>query len=524
MTDETTQWLQHTLQREPFCHIKKTASGFIVSGSASHTLGHKVTARGARPKEGVFGQWHWDGRTLHAHVDECGFYPLYYYVTETECAVSPSIPALLLLGAPPQLDHKALAVFLRLGWFLGSDTPFALVRAFQPGGTLRWTDGQIEVTSAFPQARESHLSRTQGIDGYIDLFRASLQRRLPDTDNFTVLLTGGRDSRHQLFELTRAGHKPQTAYSIGEYIVASNEEMAAASAIAKAVGVNHVIVNQTESPFVLERKNNFFTNFCADEHSWLWVLADRLRGKYQIIYDGLGGSIFDRGFLLTEHRLALCDAGRFEELAVDLFSREDVLPVFSSSIKDHCSRELAIAHLTQELQLYRNDPNPIDSFLFWTRTRRESALSSYRVLDSAHRVICPFIDLELVNHLASLPGSMMLDHNFHDETIHRAFPQYAHIPFGPKGGPLRMPYDKARQLTWEFSKYMFSMAPGPSINYGHLLPRMGRCLVDPSYSPAISWMGLTALYMLQLDHLPEQIARVRSGELPLPTQDLCHSA
>lgn len=509
MTDETTQWLQNTLRQEPYCHIKKTADGMTTTGVASRTLGHKVTVPGARPTEGVFAQWHWDGTTLHAHVDECGFYPLYYYVTDTECAISPSIPALLLLGAPSHLDYAALSVFFRLGWFLGSDTPFTAIRAFQPGGTLSWTAGHATITGEAPKATASHLSRSQGIDGYIDLFRASLQRRLPDTDNFTVLLTGGRDSRHQLFELTRAGHKPQTAYSIGEYIVASNEEMVAAAAIANAVGVDHVIVNQSESPFALERRNNFFTNFCADEHSWLWVLADKLRGKYQTIYDGLGGSIFDRGFQLTEKRLALSDAGRFEELAVDLFSREEVLSVFSPSIKQRCSRELAVSRIAQELQLYRHDPNPIDSFLFWTRTRRESALSSYRVLDSAHTVICPFIDLDLVNHLASLPGSMMLDHNFHDETIHRAFPQHAHIPFGPKGGPLSMPYNKARQLTWEFSQFMFSAPPSLSINYSHLLPRMGRCVVDPSYSAAISWMGLTSLYMLQLDHLPDQIARLR---------------
>lgn len=515
MPTETIHLLKQMLVREPYFHVKHVGDGFETRGAASGLLGHEIQGLGARTGEGLFAKWQWNGASLHVQVDECGFYPLYYYATDTECAISPSIPMLLLLGAPSELDNKALAVFMRIGWFVGADTPYRSIRAFLPNGSLTWAPQRTRVGGAIPLGKASHLSRSEGIDGYIELFRAALRRRLPKDDDFTVLLTGGRDTRHQLYELCLAGHKPSTAHTIGEYILASNDEMEAAVAVAKATQVQHVIFNQSQSPFALEQRNNLATNFCADEHSWLWPLADHLRGKFTTIYDGLGGSIFDRGFQLTEARLDLCEAGRLPELADNLFVKEHTLSMLSDTLRTQCPRELAIAHLEEELQTHIDTPNPIDSFLFWTRTRRESALSSYRVLDGSHTVLCPFIDLALMNHLASLPGRMMLDHNFHDETIHRAFPQYAHIPFGPKGGPLRMNWSHARQLTGELAALLATQPVSQFIRYSYLTPRMLRCLVDKGYSQSILWMGLSYLYYSQLDALPQQLQKL-SKQHPLP--------
>jgi hypothetical protein len=516
MPDETLHFLKQMLAAEPYFHVTYVGDGFETRGATSGLLGHEIQGLGARTGEGLFAKWQWDGAALHVQVDECGFYPLYYYATDTECAISPSIPMLLLLGAPSELDYAALSVFMRIGWFLGADTPYQAIRAFLPGGNLTWSPKRILVTGAVPLGKASHLSRSEGIDGYIELFRTSLRRRLPTDDDFTVLLTGGRDSRHQLYELCLAGHKPTAAHSIGEYILASNDEMEAAAAVAQATQVQHVIINQTQSPFALEIRNNLATNFCADEHSWLWPLADHLRGKFKTIYDGLGGSIFDRGFQLTETRLGLCDAGRLHELADDLMVKEHTLSILSHTLRAQCPRELAIARLTEELRIHINTPNPIDSFLFYTRTRRESVLSSCRVLDASHTVICPFIDLALINHLASLPGRMMLDHNFHDETIHRAFPKYAHIPFGPKGGPLRMNWSQARRLTCELSMLLSTRSVSQFVRYSFLIPRMLRSLIDKDYSSSILWMGLSSLYFLQLEALPEQLRQFNRQNLLAP--------
>lgn len=71
-------------------------------------------------------------QALRVQNDRYGFYPLYYFIRPGEVCVSPSLVQLLSEGAPTAPDVAALAVFLRVGWFIGEDTPFQHIRAFPP--------------------------------------------------------------------------------------------------------------------------------------------------------------------------------------------------------------------------------------------------------------------------------------------------------------------------------------------------------------------------------------------------------
>ena len=92
--------------------------------------------------EGVSCRWEWgdDGFTLRN--DRFGFYPTYYFATDDRFGVSPSIVDLAHGGARVEFDDDAMAVFIRLEFFLGADTPFRAIRAVPPGCTLRWRDGE----------------------------------------------------------------------------------------------------------------------------------------------------------------------------------------------------------------------------------------------------------------------------------------------------------------------------------------------------------------------------------------------
>ncbi|MDH4187821.1 MAG: hypothetical protein OEV08_12575, partial [Nitrospira sp.] len=111
MPNETVTLLGQMLPNEPYFYVKQVGDLFESKGATSGLIGHKIAGPGVRQGEGIFAKWKWDGKTLQVQVDECGFYPLYYYATATECAISPSIPLLLQLGAPDTLDYGALAVF-----------------------------------------------------------------------------------------------------------------------------------------------------------------------------------------------------------------------------------------------------------------------------------------------------------------------------------------------------------------------------------------------------------------------------
>lgn len=48
----------------------------------------------------------------------------------------------------------------------------------------------------------------------------------------------------------------------------------------------------------------------------------------------------------------------------------------------------------------------------------------------SHRPVYePFVDHDLFDFLTTLSSSMLIDHHFHDDTIARAYPQFAHAPY-----------------------------------------------------------------------------------------------
>lgn len=54
--------------------------------------------------------------------------------TRRSTGISTSLVQLLELGAPGEWNDAAMAVFLRLGFFLGEDTPVVHIRAMPPNG------------------------------------------------------------------------------------------------------------------------------------------------------------------------------------------------------------------------------------------------------------------------------------------------------------------------------------------------------------------------------------------------------
>src|SRR5581483_9545022 len=64
--------------------------------------------------------------------DRFGVRPSFFWRRPDAVLVSASISALLDAGAPPTLDDSAMAVFVRTGFFVGDDTPFASIRAVPP--------------------------------------------------------------------------------------------------------------------------------------------------------------------------------------------------------------------------------------------------------------------------------------------------------------------------------------------------------------------------------------------------------
>jgi asparagine synthase (glutamine-hydrolysing) len=492
---------QSLLLNEPFFYAKKAGDHFQTKGTAKCFLGHRIKANGAAPGEGVFAEWEWDGQRVRLHTDAHGFYPVYYFANDNEIGISPSIPALLTLGAATDLDYPGLAVFLRVGFFVAEDTPFKSIRACPPAANIEWSSGRLRIAGELPASKLNQMDRSRAIDGYVDLFRAAVQRRLPESEDFAVTLSGGRDSRHILLELCHAGFRPKVCATVGTYLYGENHEAQVASNLAASLGLHHTIVDQRESTFSLVSKRVHVTNFCADEHEWLFTAAEYLEGKVSTIYDGLGGSLFCDGFGLNQARHRFCETGNIKALADDLLGPDVAMLMLRKTELQKVSRAIAIDRLMDELKRHAGAPNPVCSFFFWNRSRREVSLSPYRIFNRFKSVYSPFTDIALTQHLSSLPSGMVIDHTFHNDTIARAFPRHAHIPYAKKPGFPRMNLKAFRQFARDVGRFSIENGISSIISYSWLFPRLVRCFLDKEYSSSILWIGPCTMYFLHLERI-----------------------
>ena len=495
----------------PFFHIRKRGHQFETRGTPRTVLTHEPVDNGVC--RGPFVQWEWDGRRLQIRTDRYGIYPLYYWLHDDGIGVSPSIPRLLEDGASTALDETGLAVFLRLGFFIGEHTPFLAIRAVPPGATVEWKDGTLDVSTQGPALTCASISTEEARDRYAALFKRAIQRRVTAQGDCAVPLSGGRDSRHIALELCAVGCPPKAALTFRHLRPSRDEDTLVAAQLCGALGISHILLDQSPSRLQAELRNNIKTNFCADEHAQYLALADYVAGRYDCLYDGIGGDVLSNGLFSNATRLALFADGRFKDLAEDLFQAFPIASRFSHEtllrelLPPHqyrrFSRESDIASLSEELSRHAHAPNPVASFFFRNRTRREVALAPFSILGEEVKVLCPYLDHDVYDHLMSLPGHMFLGRSFHTDTIRHTYPAYAHIPFDNE---VKAPTPKAdgyyrrfgREMTW------YSLTHGSSrlVRFSYLLPRLLKAALSAEYGETLfsyRHFGPHALYLLQLE-------------------------
>jgi len=487
---------------EPFARVAIAGNGYKVAGTPSLALGHKLEPARTPIPDGTFAEWSWDGSRLTVRNDRYGCYPLYYFTRPGEICVSTSIPELLAQGAPSELDERGMAVFLRLGFFIGEDTPFKAIRAVPPAARFEWREGRLLVAGAYAKGKRQSLKRTEAVDAYISLFRTAIRRRLPPREDFAVPISGGRDSRHILLELCAAGYRPKLCATIPPFPPVESEDVVVATALTRALGLRHVVIRQPRSQLWAELRKNFQTSFCSDEHAWVMAMVDYLRGRVTIVYDGLGGGMLsgDQSDVNVE-RATLFDSGRFSDLARNLLGRKETR--LAKLLQPHQYRrfghDLAVDHLVAELEKHADAPNPWRSFLFWNKTMRENALAPYSMITHTAQVYTPYLDHDLYDFLTSLPATISLD--VHTETIRQAHPRFAGIPFGQRRDSARTDRRHARRFASELAWYACRQTPSPLVRTSTLLPGLLRGVLHGDYARMRDAVHPLVPHLLQLGSL-----------------------
>jgi hypothetical protein len=507
------------LHDEPCFSVAMRGPAIETTGPTRFFRGHTVTSTiGSDRPDGIFAEWSWDGRRLTVRNDRYGVAPLFYVHDGSRLAVSPSIVRLVDGGAPTDFDESALALFFRLGFFVGDDTPFRSIRTIPPNGTLTWDAGTVTLTGGYHIPAAQRVSRREAIDGFIDLFRQAMRRRPGIEHDVVVPLSGGRDSRHILLELCATGRPPDVTVTIPRFPPRPSEDERLAPIVARELRVPHRLLEQHDSTFPSEYRKNWETHLCADEHAWYVAMVDQIAATARTVYDGLGGALSVPNRFLSPEALALFERGELHELARRLFASNSrsteplVERILNRGWRGAFSLDRAVDRLATELARHRDAADPIKSFNFWNRIRRELALQPYGLMRSVPTVYSPYLDHELYDFLSSLPPEVMSptlsasDKSFHTDAILRGYPRFAHIPFEDKGAARRDARTHDARFVADTARYLLLRAATRTrlLNRVYVLPRLGYGLARRRYREAIGWLPIVVVYLFQLDAVADR--------------------
>ncbi|MCG5495337.1 asparagine synthase-related protein [Ectothiorhodospira variabilis] len=498
----------------PFFAARKTNAGVKIDGLPTCNLGHVIAGGGRPVPDGLFVNWHWDGDRLIVTNDRYGIYPLFYSHYGSEIRISPSIYHILDGDFPKTLNFPGLAVFLRLDFFIGEDTPFEHIHVLPPGSRLTWTQGELtlergsrEVPAGVP------LSFDDSVDRYIELFAQSIRRR-PPLEAFHLPLSGGRDSRHILFELIKQGHRPDRVVTVQPHPPVDDEDRRIAALLAQELALDHDEVSYSPSYLAATLKDIELTEMCASAHTWLMPLAGYLEARAsRYIYDGLAGSVLSGGFQVTDEKHSLLSNGKTSSLARMLLGGTDKERTLQAQLRSSfikcIPKEIAVERLSHELDSHTKQRNPLVSYIFWNRTRRLVSLIPVSMLSHVQTVFCPYLDHDLFDFLINLNPNDTLGNRLHDEAIKRAYPQYAHIPYESKTNRPADPKEHRRYYNRSARETLGHLVRHPALATSGMIKteRLAATLVRDSLSrrPPKAWYLHTLLHLFELERLAKTV-------------------
>lgn len=487
--------------RSALIRCRRENGAVTASGDLSFSAQHDYVRQGHSCKPTLVAGWRFSDETLNLESDRLGMIPLFIYQGDDEIIVSNDINRLASSIPSLELDGAALAVFLRLGYFIGADNPFAGVKTLAPGAAVRWPVESVDFTSARFSDQVEPLSRSEAKAQYRERFSAAVDARSHFDRDIILPLSGGRDSRHILLELISNDARPRNAVTVAT----SAEELRRARQLCSYHGIEHHAVDvQTAALLSIEIEKNRRTCWLSDEHIYGMHLEQYLSTQQGQIFDGIGGDILSNGLFYDATTLSLLRRASAEAVADHLLGKQDTLDWMQPQWHRLFSRERAVQRLAEEVAAHKNSPNPISSFYFWNRTRREIALVPFMLVPDRIAVSTPYLDLLLMDLFARLDADTFGAPGFHDEVIREAFPDSAGIPYATKAKGKPHTWDSmllaARTMRFAVAANVHRLAPRT-----FTLPRVSRIFVSGNREKE-NWWLTRFIYLAQL--LDSGMARV----------------
>ena len=200
----------------------------------------------------AFAIWDRSRRRLLLARDRLGIKPLYYGCTTTELLFGSEIKAVLAAGSiRPALNDETLPSLLSAGFLSGDETLFHGVRRLMPGHVLSWSAAEGTRQRRYwtlPQPEEGPASFSSRACGLRSRLEAAVERHLMSDVPLGVFLSGGLDSSALAAMVARATRGPLQTFAVGFSEREANELPYARQAAAH-IGAEHHEVTVTPGEF-----------------------------------------------------------------------------------------------------------------------------------------------------------------------------------------------------------------------------------------------------------------------------------
>ena len=440
-------------------------------------------------------------------TDFLSLFQIYYtQLPDGRVLLSNYIDELINKGADTALDDGAMAVFIRLGYFLADDTPFKHIKVLPPNSTITVDKAglSIDIKPKHLIKASPELSYDQAVKQYGDIFQSSVEAVLnlhPDHD-IVVPISGGMDSRHILFAVEAAGKQPQHLITCNRFRPNMDADVDVAKQVCEAMGLEQQLLSQNFSDLVTQELDNFSLNsYCADENNWALPLADYFEALDRpfVSLDGLAGDVLTANAWNDTAKLALYREEKLEQLA-DRILKDEGHQIDCLSEFGHQRWNVALAKekIIEELSQYVGTCHPLGHFYLWNRAIREIGHIPRTWQGRFGIVSTPYLVKPMYDFLTSLPGEYGCGKAFHGDVIAKTYPKYADIPYAKNVGFRKADFFKRIKLVKDAWYYLNTGTGSDFVDYGYLKPRLIKGLVDAKYGTSLHSSLVLPLYLTKL--------------------------
>src|SRR3989304_2604188 len=174
-----------------------------------------------------------------------GIKPLYYYQDEEKILFASELKALFASGLiTPQIDINSLALYLQLGYFPRSRTPYRAIRKLEPGHLAKVNPRGLQI-SRFWSIRKFLPERSiEGISGHANLILerlllTSVEHQMISDVPLGAFLSGGIDSSLIVALMSKLSSSPVKTFTVGFSNMGYYDERPYAARISRHFGTEH---------------------------------------------------------------------------------------------------------------------------------------------------------------------------------------------------------------------------------------------------------------------------------------------